>query len=75
MLVNFIKWKKFSKKMKKFSIHWRKIIYTKDKGFRFIRFKGSQEWGKNFPIINIGGQIRARCHFWCRETLQKWAQI
>jgi len=52
MSVNFIKGKKFSKNMKKFSINWRKIIYTKDKGFRFIRFKGSQEWEKLFQLLN-----------------------
>ena len=49
MSVNFIEWKKFSKNMKKFSIKWRKMIYTKDKGFRFKR---SQEWEKLFQLLN-----------------------
>jgi len=48
MLVNFIEWKKFSKKMKKFSINWRKIIYTKGLGLGLERSK----MGKTFPILN-----------------------
>jgi len=50
MSVNFIEWKKFSKKMKKFSINWRKIIYTKGLGLE------RSKMGKSFPIIKLGGQ-------------------
>ena len=31
-----------------------KIIYTKDKGFRF---KGNQKYENNLPIIKLGGQM------------------
>jgi len=41
---------KVFQKMKKFSINWRKIIYTK--GLSLERSK----MGKSFPIIKLGGQ-------------------
>jgi len=39
---------KVFQKMKKFSINWRKIIYTK--GLE------RSKMGKSFPIIKLGGQ-------------------
>jgi len=60
--------------MKKFSINWRKIIYTKGLGLGLGLERSKM--GKSFPIIKLGGQILARCYFWpvsqfwCRETLQ-----
>jgi len=50
MSVNFTKWKKFSKNMKKFSINWRKIIYTKGLGLGLGLERSKM--GKTFPILN-----------------------
>jgi len=50
--VNFIKWKKFSKNMKKFSINWRKIIYTKGLGLGLGLGLERSKMGKTFPILN-----------------------
>jgi len=41
---------KVFQKMKKFSINWRKIIYTKGLGLE------RSKMGKTFPIIKLGGQ-------------------